>query len=495
MKFVCTIGYLLLVALQSFLITKQQKFQIAWLKGMRPKRFVNSLLVLVVFLISFVQFWLLARVFPVPLIALLLGASILAMGINSMIGAVVGFTLEEKQEKIAALSIIWAIQRPVFNCLFMAVAILLMFTSAFGSLWEFWSHPIGDAHAKVWIAIFQFLLPQVFEIPYQVALTWPVVTSEFIDDDVRNASLASSFSKIISQTLFLFFPLWIVRNEIQGVLGWAAPHLWILLCVPLLVFMVGNLLPFFIGVHRYRSRLQFMIRWQEVWLTGLHEWVQLPIGSARDSATQEATEKLHAEIGRSLSQNSVLELYKSLATTEQTGGQEIALSLPSADAETANSAPAQTSISATSADSKDDELKKMLRDFTGFLQGTTQPQGPGADLQGERDSLPQAQIQSILLRYRSHLIDWDIRFGYLWKLVQYYEVSLEAKTKDVDKFIEARLKDIKTPSDSLTPKSNVLAGGIISVLSAIIVFLFKTYYVKIFELVGYLAKAKRFWPS
>jgi len=338
MKFACSVAYLVLTVLEIYLGSKTQQFRMEELGGGRHKGLAASSIWVVTFITPFIRFWLLTRIFPLPLIALLMVASLAANGIHSAIGSVVGFSLEEKKEKIAALPFIWGVQHGMRGCAMVVGATLLAMTAMVGSLWEFWTHPIGDPHAKVWIATLQFLLPQIGMIPFSISLLWPVVTSEFMDDDLRNSYLAASFSAILSQTLFLFFPVWVVRNEIPLVFGHSIPHLWMILTLPLIVFMLGGLLPFFIGIYRYRSQSRIMLKWQETWLQGLNELVQLPSGRARESVLADKLQQLDGEVRRGFSRNPVLEFYTSLLTKDDSNPEKASALLTGGEFDAARSA-------------------------------------------------------------------------------------------------------------------------------------------------------------
>jgi hypothetical protein len=47
-----------------------------------------------------------------------------------------------------------------------------------------------------------------------VAVIWPMITSESLDDDVRNSYLAGQFSSVLYRTVYFLFPVWLFQEEI-----------------------------------------------------------------------------------------------------------------------------------------------------------------------------------------------------------------------------------------------------------------------------------------
>lgn len=241
MKVLLTLAYLVLVGLSIFLGMRQQKYQIQQIGGGSYSTLWNYLWGLIVLVVIFAQFWLLTGIFPILLILLLIAASAVGAIIYIFIGAIARFTLEEKKRKIGALGVIWGAQNPILGCTFGAFSFLILLVIVIGSLWTFWSHSYGDPKALLWIAFFQFVLPQIVFIPFFSILLWPVVTSEYLDDDLRNSYLAGGFSAIFYRAIYLLFPLWLFKKEIVGVFQLDLPPFWVLLSIPLLLFIFGSL--------------------------------------------------------------------------------------------------------------------------------------------------------------------------------------------------------------------------------------------------------------
>jgi hypothetical protein len=177
-------------------------------------------------LLSFAVFALLTHVVPFYLILMLVAAMLLGGMLHLLIGAIAGFSLEETKQKIGALNVIWTAQRPAGGCALVVVALVYSVVSWVASLWVFWRRPIGDPSVAGWIALYQFFLPQFIFTPLMIAANWPTVTSEFIDDDLRNSYLTTSFSRIIYSTVCLVYPVWLFQDQFGFVLGRWLPPFW-----------------------------------------------------------------------------------------------------------------------------------------------------------------------------------------------------------------------------------------------------------------------------
>jgi hypothetical protein len=470
MKFLCTVGFLVLLVFQGVVSNKVQQSKLDELKGKRRSQFATFVTWFVPFVTTFGQFWLLTRLFPTTLIGVLIGGWIAAMAINSVIGAIAGFGLQQNQEKIQVLAFIWGVQNRVVGCLSIVGSGLAMAVTMFGSLWVFWSHPIGDAHAKAWIAILLFVVPQLVALPLSIAMSWPIIASEFMDDDLRNSSLANSFSAIISQTLWLFFPVYFVRTEIQEVFKQALPHLWIFIAIPIIFFLLGSLLPFFLGVHRYRLQSRSMLHWQETWLNGLDDLLQLPSSPIRDTALRQKQEQLNREIERMFTQNPIFEFYTSLVEKPLEGA-EAAVASVTGDPHTMASPAGQLEPSRAHGQA---ETKANVESAHTLL--STRARSP---LEVEIEK----QVGPIVRKHQSDLVDWDIRFGYVAQLLELYDISLGAATQNLSDFVKRRLEHIKAAADKLTTRKNVLVGSLETALSGIFLWLLKNYHRELFDFI------------
>ncbi|MGZ5136084.1 MAG: hypothetical protein ACXWCG_13085, partial [Flavitalea sp.] len=144
--------------------------------------------------VTYFQYWLLTGIFPLYFILMLVLMNFLARGIYDFIGAIGGFTIKQKHEKIQNLSFIYGAKGHRIATKLGYVATLFLLLSIIGTLWMYLKYPDGSPDRKVWVAFYHFTVLQVSAIVYQIPIMWPIITSEFIDDDIRNSYLTSKFS-------------------------------------------------------------------------------------------------------------------------------------------------------------------------------------------------------------------------------------------------------------------------------------------------------------
>lgn len=472
MKFLATLGFLGLATVSMFVGNKLPKLGIQQIGKGRRTSLYSILLSGLLLLIAFAQFWVLTRVFPGRLILLLLAASALGTIAYLVIGAISGFTLADKTKKIGALGLIWAVHRPALSCGVLLLWLLATLVSWVGAIWVFWTHPMGDPSARVLIAFFQFVLPQIAFVVGAIVVLWPVVTSEYLDDDFRDDRLAQSFSSIIYSTIFLLFPVWLFKSELTEVLRWTLPPFWVLLSIPLLVFVLGSLLPYFLGLYRHRSQARLLIDWRVEWLKQVQLILKLPHGEDRTQALNEKLSVLQAEIEQRIAGNELLRFYQNLEAQQE-------VEPPPALPEIAAAPPAAEDAELkTSLVSMDDtaEIKQALNLAKSVLRGRPQPAAPAEGLQ--------EQVMQIIRDNQARLVEWDIRFNHLSELLELYRRTLDGRTGQIGDYVAAKIEQ----SQALKPQRSLVAGGVVTVITTILSWVIKTYQDDLVELVGALVR-------
>ncbi len=314
-KFLFTLVYLVLAGVEFWLGNRLMKLETEQIRGTKSGSGSPFLLPVGMLLVSFAEFWALTRIFPFHLVLILIGALALGNFLYFVTGSITGFTLAEKQQKMGALSVIWGASQPMPACIAVVLILLARLVGIIGVLWAFWTHPVGDPRAIILIAFFHFVIVQALAIPGLIVMQWPMVTSEFLDDDIRNSYLAQQFSRIIYSTIYLLFPLWLFKQDIRVAFpsihlpATDLPHFWILLSIPLLLFLGGGVLPFFLGINRYRAQVKAMSAWLEGWLQQVLITNTLPLGDLRSRQLQDQLEDLGDEITRRISENQLLHFY------------------------------------------------------------------------------------------------------------------------------------------------------------------------------------------
>jgi hypothetical protein len=463
-KVLRTLLFLATVAAASFVEARRQRWGLEEVRGRRRGALVWSLLGIAILLLAFLQFWLLTGVLPLKLILLLVGASVVAATLYAFIGAVAGFGLQEKQHKINALTVIWLTQSPRMNIASMVTALVVWTVSVIGSLWVYWSHPAGDPGARVLVALFLFTIPQLIGLPLIAVVLWPVVTSEFLDDDLRNARLASQFALILSSTIYLLFPVWLFQEEI-GTAIHPLPSIWLLLSVPLMMFLVGNVLPFFVGVYRFRSRARVLLEWRWRWMIDVLKLVKLPKGELRSQGVDEQIRDLEAEIRRRLAENTLFQFYENLLTLSP----DQATSMP--DAPVASSQSKQLVRADTGSPMR--TYVKVARDYFRRSGAVSVSETMGQE----------EPVLAIVRENRKELVDWDIRFAHIYHLIELYRVALEGKAKNVIGYLEASLLEVDRDIANLLNRKNVLPGSLLAAFSAVIVWALNAYQSSIVNLI------------
>ena len=498
MKIVSTVLYLILLIAGFYLGTRISNAFLAAVKAEDQRRGMKIYVFRYLsFFILFLQFWLLTRMFPVLLILILIGASTLGSIIYILLGAIAGFTLEQNKQKIAVLSLIGGVTRnPAASCLWVIGLLLFQTISAIGALWVFWKYPIGDSRARVLIAMFLFVLPLLIRIPMSLFLAWPVVTSEYVDNDLRNSHLAEAFANIIYQTILLMFPFWLFKQDIAQ-FNVPLPPFWVLLSIPLFAFILCNLLPFFLGLYRHRAQSRALLDWRSNWLKETLITNEMPQGEQRNASFQERLQELDAEIRTRFAKNDLFHYYQKMVWARNSGDNGTEPILPGADElqiidgteplpivenelpKPIESVPSPSSQSMAAAP-KQADVRNALRMAKAYLKGNR-------PMRANAEANISEKVLSIMEQNQSNLVKWDIRFNHLQKLIQMYEVTLDAGTQDIGKYAKARLDEIKESVKANTAK-NILAGGILSGSSTIIILLLKHYEAGIYALIDKLVR-------
>jgi hypothetical protein len=431
MKLSHTFYFLVVSIIIAYVGSKLQNLQNKQMTGDNRSMGGIFLFTLVVLFLTFLQFYILTDVFPLYLILTLVGALALSSLIYQITGAVAGFSLPQKQQKIGVLTKLWGFKNAYFGCGIMVIALISLLLSWGGSLYVYWHYAVGDPRAKVYIAFLQFTLPQLMVILGALVVTWPTVTSQYYDDDFRNSYLANSFSSIIFSTIFLLFPIWMIfKEDLTGPLGWELPPFWVMLSIPILFFLASGMIPFFVGMFRYRSQNRIMLNWRKTWLEQILPLCKMEESEIHTKLIEKKIQELNNEIDDCISSDEILRYYQDLKS-------------PGVPPDNQPPPP----------------VEKVLED----------------------------EIKNIIKENRSHLVNWDIRFSYLDELLQLRDVVTMAKSEDICAIIEDKLKNIAGQQE---PPRNFLAGSIYSGLSGVLVWLFNHFQNEIIAAIGKLAPLK-----
>jgi hypothetical protein len=309
-KLLSTFGFLIAFVLSLYIGSKQQKRILQRIRS-RNTGLVSYAFTMTILFLTFVEFWCLTRIFPYYVVVALVVASFLGVAIHNLIGALAGFGLKEKQVKINILAFVFGAQRKSSGVFVLIAALIVVVVVPIGALYKFWRLPIGSAEALSWIAFFLFIVPQVFGVLANVATTAPIMASEFADDDLRNYFLSTQFSAVIYSTVALIYPVWIFYRPGAKIYQWLPPG-WVILSIPLLIFLCCYLLPYFVGAARHRAQVKAQLEWRKQWLKETEELLALPEQS-RAGLLEQKHAQLDAEVRERIAAN---ELHKFLEDTD-----------------------------------------------------------------------------------------------------------------------------------------------------------------------------------
>jgi hypothetical protein len=496
MRVLITIAYLVLTVITIVLGSKHTRSQMQLLSGSKKKIPAMFFMSAFIFLIYYFQFWLLTGIFPVLFVVVIFLLSFLSRGIYDLVGAIGGFTIKEKKEKIQYLSFIYGAKNYRNAARFGLVLTVLYIISIVGSIWMFWKYPAGSPDRKVWVALYHFTILQLGVIVYEISLIGPIITSEFIDDDLRNSYLASKFAAIITSTLTILFPFWIFKEDLSTVLqkfNSRLPEFWILLSIPFILFIVTAVFPFFVGMYKYRSQTKAMLDWRADWLNNILGDLKLPKGDLQQLNINEKISALESRIKGEIDDNDLLKFFKEEVNTgfrpKKTKWQERIEQLQQqakllkeqerktaiTDIEFEENTPATTRTTVTdTALIKTSELDTIL--------------GPA---QGEADSYlddTTAEAIDYIKSKNKNLVKWDLRIQNIYRLMNIYKVVKSSQATEVKDYLENEAKEVENNRREFKASKNILAGAFLTVFSSVIIWVFKIFENDIIAVIRQLVK-------
>jgi hypothetical protein len=419
-KLLSVVGFLVALGVTFWLVKAQQERTLRKIRS-RNTGIVSYAFAMAFLLLTFVQFWCLTRIFPIYVVLLFMAASLVGVMLHNLIGAIAGFGHAQKNEKINVMNLILGAQHKATGCV-MIIGGVIVIISIGVTLHKFWTVPIGSAEVLAWSACSLFIFPQLLSAISTLMLIVPVLTSEYVDNDVRNSALSTQFSSIIYSTIALIFPVWILKQEKAQIFKWMPPE-WVLLSIPLSIFLLGCLVPFFIGMHRYRSQRRAQLDWRKEWLISTEE---LLAGAAP------ITEKME-------------ELQNEITSRAQSN-----------------------------------ELRAFIEKFPSTVATLTDA-SPGSAAAKAAEG-----ILNVINANVGKLNDWDIRFREEHKLSHLSQTMSQMGAQNAGGFVGATLKHTNEEIDNLSKQRNIFASGFWGFISAMGPLVFKAYQDKIMALIGAL---------
>ncbi|HEY8131885.1 MAG TPA: hypothetical protein VII12_08325 [Thermoanaerobaculia bacterium] len=468
MKVLRTLLALISFAAVNYFAGKRQKQTIVAVTKTRMSMFRFFLFDVAITLASLALFWTTTNRISFPAIVAIVLLLVLNYLLNDLIGAISGFTLPDRRQKVGILTFILGAEQRWTGIILILIAAVTDIVCMLAVLITFWRYPIGHPTAAIEVAFFQFFIPEIFGLTVWIAASWPMVTSEYIDNDMRDAHLAGAFSRLFVQSITLAYPIWLLQPEFRS---FAARHhfppegIWMIVALPMLGFLFGAVVPFVVGIYRRRSEVRRIHEWREAWLSRLSHILVLPTGAARKQAIDEALEDLRNEIQNRFSNNSLFTFYE----------ETIMPNLPAENRLLAAGTQEETSPEDSGFARRAKQARERLR-------------GQIARITLDTEAPPIVQVQRIILKYRSKLVEWDLRFTSIDDLLSLYDIISHTEIDNLKPYIDARLKDATTASKKVEARS-VIAATLLTAISSSVAWVAKEYAPELLKFVGRIIPA------
>ena len=238
---------------------------------------------LVLFGLTFVGYSVLAGAsFSYQFFLLLSLLSIVAHAISYFLTVLAGISAEEIRAKVKLLNIFVGVKetlenprRSRFNEI-VAVIILLPWLAA---LILYIVFPKGSVVAQAWLVIVLFVIPHVLGMLYTFNYMLPIVTSQSIDDDVRNYYLCNSLAMLFSTIIYFAYPVYILKTVDLQIFNWIPPF-WVIVSILVILHFLLAIIPFFIGVYGYKSHQKAFLQYYSEMLEECRHIILVPVAPA-----------------------------------------------------------------------------------------------------------------------------------------------------------------------------------------------------------------------
>lgn len=413
-------------------------------------------------ILNFFQYWLLTGIFPFGIILFLLLACFVAEGLMALLASFSGTHLKEKKEKINILVATFSVQQSRFFGIMSLIQSILFLALQVAILWMFWKYAFWDYTAAIYIALLQFSLGYMLDAVFGAIMAWPALTHEYYDDDVRNHLLISNFAKLLIRTFMLLIPFWLFKEDAFAVLqniGINVSAFWILTMIPIALFILCYLVPFFIGVKNYRNQFHAIMDWRKQWLGEYSTIALLPESPVRDEKLANKISNLVNEIDRRRKENKLFDLYVTAIFPYNYHNP------PNQDYIDFDEKPSSEPSSAIVPARQPNGPQELMKFFK--YQQNLKSTYTGNNLDHELLDFIQSNSQRVS--------EWDLRFQNLNFLLGLYQTSVNFKPTDVKDYIQHELNNTDKQTAAPTVKRNIMAGAFVTSISVAIVWVFNIF--------------------
>lgn len=442
----------LLLALLIGLGIARNKIVIKLIGGSRSAAYKATGIDFMIYGVLCAEYWLLTGSAPTAFLLLALPITLVSIAFQQIIRGLLGINTREKLQKIGTLGVLLLSGYPKLLKAHQAFSAFALFGGWVGALWVFCTHGRYDPSGQVYIAVFLFVVLWVTGFCWTIINSIPVMTDQYIDQDLRNAHLLTNFDMAVSVAAFLLFPILLFNEDFTGILlalGLSRVPLWVLLAAPILGFLFGALLPFLFGLFRHRNETNNLIEWRIDWVDALLETAHLPEGEIRRERMDGSKERLAQEIDR-ISTNGGLQ------AAYMTFQRILEIPVQAHEEHQTNQGPAPKA-------QWNSKLNAIL-DYAGRIS-----QG----LQGSRRTAK--SLEDIVAQNKMNFPLWDLRLQHLEDLILFDRMISAHEITELANYLKTKSEGLDKLRESRTRGKNILAASIISIASLAVVSVLKIY--------------------
>ncbi len=436
-KLLRTILLLVFFAGLSVMTTKLQQTITKTIQSGKKQTFMVFLMGTAVSLLSLAMYWSLTGLFSLTGVLVLMALNILGHLLYQIVGAISGFTLPQNEKKISTMGfILGAIMGTRNKWSFLSLAGLGLL-NLLAMLVVFWMYPFRDPTAIVLITLLHFVVGQIVSAALLIMVSWSFVTSEHVDNDVRDSYLTGMFSLLFSQTALLLIGVILAEPSLKIVCaqrGWAMPNVFLVVVLPLVTFIFVGVLPFMIGIYRRRAEQTRVTSWYVDWLNVISELLKLPEGDVRSRALAQQFESINEEITSRYSDNALYEFYE------------------------------ERFYEVTVVREPDFDESQSRR----LLVGQTQPGAvavPPVRRWPKPVSASETPEQDIIINNYENLFKWDLRFKHLRNMLLLREIMLQPDAAKLAPYVDAQLINARSQAKETGQLRSVIAATLLAAFS------------------------------